>query len=246
MEIAVFSDAAAVARKAAQLVAKQLRANPQSVLGLATGSTPLPLYAELIRMHREEALDFSRATAFNLDEYIGLAPSHPQSYRRFMQINLFDHVNIRPERTHIPDGSAKDISAACAAYEAAIAKAGGIDLQILGIGTDGHIGFNEPPSPLDSRTRLTELAESTITDNARFFGAVNDVPRQAITMGIGTILDSRKCVLLATGSAKAEIVARMIEGPVTEMCPASALQRHSDALILLDTPAAARLNSAAR
>ncbi len=246
MNIIILRDPEEVGRKAAQFFAQQLRANPASVLGLATGSTPIPLYRELARMHREEGLDFSKAITFNLDEYVGLAPNHPQSYRYFMQVNLFDHVNIRPDHTHVPDGLARDIPDACSRYEAAIAKAGGIDLQVLGIGVNGHIGFNEPPSPFDSLTRLQTLTESTIEANARFFDSLADVPRQAITMGIGTILGSKTCILIATGSAKAETVARMIEEPASEMCPASALQLHKAATILLDEPAAARLTRPTR
>ncbi len=197
-------------------------------------------------MHRAEGLDFSEASSFNLDEYIGLAPDHPQSFRHFMQTELFDHLNIRPERTHVPDGLAVDVEVACAAYEAAIAAAGGIDIQVLGLGANGHIGFNEPHSDFDSRTRVQPLTERTILDNARFFASVGEVPRRAITMGIGTIMESRACLLLATGSAKAEVVARMIEGPVSEECPASILQRHTNATILLDELAAAQLSGVSR
>ncbi|MBW7907858.1 MAG: glucosamine-6-phosphate deaminase [Kiritimatiellae bacterium] len=246
MEIVVFRDPGEVGQYAAQMFARQLRSNPKSVLGLATGSTPIPLYRELIRMHRMEGLDFSEASSFNLDEYIGLAPDHPQSFRHFMQTELFDHVNIRPERTHVPDGLAVDVEVACAAYEAAIAAAGGIDIQVLGLGANGHIGFNEPHSAFDSRTQVQPLTERTILDNARFFASSGEVPRRAITMGIGTIMESRACLLLATGSAKAEAVARMIEGPVSEECPASILQRHTNATILLDELAAARLSGVSR
>lgn len=241
MEVIILPDAAATGIAAAGVIAKQLRTRPRSVLGLATGSSPLPLYAELARMHREEGLDFSKATSFNLDEYVGIAPDHPQSYRRFMQTNFFDHVNIARANTHVPDGVAEDIPAACAAYEDAIAKAGGIDVQVLGIGANGHIGFNEPGSSLRSRTRFKTLTEQTCRDNARFFSSKDEVPRHCMTMGIGTILESKQCLMLATGRGKADAVAAMIEGPLSAFCPASALQLHPAAKIFIDEAAAAKL-----
>jgi glucosamine-6-phosphate deaminase len=245
MEVIILPDAESVGCLAARIVARVLRERPQPVLGFATGSTPLPLYRELIRMYRAGEIDFSRATSFNLDEYVGLPPDHPQSYRQFMQNNLFAHINIDPSRVHIPDGNAADIPAECARYEQLIAACGGIDLQILGIGVDGHIGFNEPTSSLRSRTRIKTLTERTRRDNARFFGSQEAVPHHVITMGIGTILDCRSCLMLATGAAKAEAVARMVEGPLTAMCPASALQLHPSVKVLLDEPAAAKLAHAA-
>jgi glucosamine-6-phosphate deaminase len=226
---------------AAKTIAALVRRNPRAVLGLATGSTPLALYGELARMHREDGLDFSSVTTFNLDEYVGLSPGHPASYHAFMQDHLFRHINVKPSNIHIPDGLAEDIPAACAAYEEAIAAAGGIDVQVLGIGTDGHIGFNEPTSSLSSRTRIKTLTEQTRTDNARFFDSEAEIPRHVITMGIGTIMDSRTCLLLAFGRSKAEVVARTVEGPVTAMIPASALQFHRDARILVDEDAASLL-----
>src|SRR4029078_11769993 len=176
---------------------------PKCVLGLATGSTPLGLYRELIRLHRDEGLDFSRVVTFNLDEYVGLGPTHPQSYRYFMQSNLFDHINVDVRNTHVPDGRALDFESHCEQYERRIKEEGGIDLQVLGIGTDGHIAFNEPGSSLGSRTRLKTLTSETVADNARFFGSEREVPRLAITMGVGTILESRRCLLLAAGHNKA-------------------------------------------
>lgn len=241
MEVIILPDAAGVGIAAARVIEKQLRANPRSVLGLATGSSPLPLYAELVRLHREEGLDFSQAKSFNLDEYVGLAPDHPQSYRYFMQVNLFDHINIPRANTHVPDGLAEDIPASCAEYEAAIARAGGIDVQVLGIGANGHIGFNEPASSLRSRTRFKTLTEQTCRDNARFFASPDEVPRYSVTMGIGTILESRQCLLIATGKGKADAVAAMIEGPLSAFCPASALQLHPAAKIFVDEAAAANL-----
>lgn len=226
---------------AARIVGRLVREKPDAVLGLATGSTPVRLYRELIRLHREEGLDFSRVTTFNLDEYVGLAPDHPASYRVFMQVNLFDHVNIPASNVHIPDGTASDIPAHCQAYEDAITAAGGIDLQVLGIGSDGHLGFNEPTSSLASRTRIKTLTEGTRRDNACFFASIRDVPRHCITMGMGTILDSRVCLLLAFGAAKANAVAKSVEGPITAMIPGSALQLHRHVHVLLDEAAAAGL-----
>lgn len=244
MEVIILPDAEAVGRQAARVVARIMRERPRPVLGLATGSTPLPLYRELVRLHREGHLDFSHAISFNLDEYVGLHADHPQSYRRFMLEHLIAHINIDAARFHIPDGMAEDIPSECARYEQLIAESGGIDLQILGIGSDGHIGFNEPTSSLRSRTRIKTLTPRTRRDNARFFGSEAAVPHHVITMGIGTILDSRSILMLATGASKAEAVAQMVEGPITAMCPASALQLHPSAKVLVDEAAAARLKHA--
>jgi glucosamine-6-phosphate deaminase len=227
-------DASAIA---ARIIANCLKRKPNAVLGLATGSTPLMLYRELVLMN----LDWSRVTTFNLDEYAGLAPDHPQSYHAFMRNNLFRHINIRPENTHIPDGQAKNIPAHCQDYESQIARAGGLDLQLLGIGRDGHIGFNEPSSSLASRTRIKTLTPETRRDNARFFGSESAVPKHVITMGIGTICEAREIVLLAFGAAKAEAVAGAVEGPVTAMNPASVLQLHRSVKVCLDEAAAANL-----
>ena len=226
-----------VSRTAAQFVAAVVRRKPTCVLGLATGSTPLGMYGELIRMHREEGLDFSRVVTFNLDEYVGLSGTHPQSYRHFMQQNLFDHINIDPRNTHVPDGRALDFESYCEQYEKLIADEGGIDLQVLGIGSDGHIAFNEPGSSLGSRTRLKTLTEETVRDNARFFGSEKEVPRLAITMGVGTILESRQCLLLAAGESKARAIRDTIEGPITAQVTASALQLHRDVIAVLDEEA---------
>ena len=241
MRVIVEEHADAVAVRAASFIAALVRRKPDCVLGLATGGTPVGTYRELIRLHREEGLDFSQVTTFNLDEYVGLAPTHPQSYRHFMQVHLFDHINIRPERTHVPDGRALDFEAACAQYEQRIREAGGIDLQLLGIGSDGHIAFNEPGSSLGSRTRLKTLARETIRDNARFFASEDEVPRMAVTMGVGTILESRRCLLLATGRSKAEAIRATIEGPVTAQVTASALQFHREVIVVLDEEAASLL-----
>jgi len=241
VRVIIEPDPEAVSRKAAAMIADLVRRKPDAVLGLATGSSPLGTYRELIRLHREEGLDFSRVTTFNLDEYVGLPPSHPQSYRYFMQKNLFDHINIDPRRTHIPDGRALDFATSCATYEQQIRESGGIDLQLLGIGSVGHIAFNEPGSSLGSRTRLKTLARETIRDNARFFGSEEEVPKMAVTMGVGTILESRRCLLVAMGEGKAEAIERTVEGPVTAQVTASALQLHRDVVVVLDEPAASRL-----
>ena len=215
---------------AAKLVADVLNAKPNAVLGMATGSTPLGVYQELVRMHREEGLDFAQVTTFNLDEYVGVQRQHPQSYHYFMHENFFRHVNVAPGNIYIPSGTTSNYRSFCEWYEQRIKDCGGIDVQILGIGSDGHIAFNEPGSSLSSRTRLKTLAKSTIDDNARFFERPSDVPIYAITMGVGTILEARQLVLLATGANKAQAVAAMVEGPVTSMTTASALQLHPSAL----------------
>lgn len=244
MEIIIQPTPEAGSAIAAAIVARQLRDHPATVLGLATGSTPLLLYRELVRRHRQDGLDFRRVTTFNLDEYVGLPADHPQSYHRFMWENLFSQVNIDRARVHLPDGMTDDIPAFCRRYEQQIADAGGIDLQVLGIGTDGHIGFNEPSSSLASRTRIKTLTAETRQDNARFFDSIDAVPKHVITMGIGTIMDARRCVLLAFGEAKARAVAEMVEGPVTSMNPASMLQLHPVVKVVVDEPAAAQLKRA--
>lgn len=231
-----------VAAEIAQLIRTRAQAGKRAVLGLATGSTPIPLYAELVRLHREEKLSFANVTTFNLDEYSGLGPDHDQSYRWFMQQQLFNHVDVTPAETHVPNGLAKDVAAECAAYESAIRAAGGIDLQILGIGRTGHIGFNEPPAGPATRTRQVHLDDLTRRDNASFFGDVAKVPHHAVTMGVGTILDCRRVVLLAWGESKADIVRRSIEDAPSDDCPASWLQRHAACDYVLDMPAAAKLS----
>lgn len=237
MEIIIQETKDAAAEVAARIIAGLLRDKPGAVIGLATGSTPLPLYKRLIEMK----LDWSEATTFNLDEYIGLPSEHPQSYHSFMWENLFRHTNIRKEHVHIPDGNTKDIPRFCKEYEENIQNAGGIDLQVLGIGTDGHIGFNEPTSSLASRTRIKTLTQQTIADNARFFGSAEQVPRHVITMGIGTIMEARQNLLLAFGESKAHAVAEAVEGPVTSINPASILQMHPVAKMCLDEGAASQL-----
>ncbi len=240
MEIIIQATPEAAADVAARIVARQLREKPACVLGLATGITPLLLYQKLIALH----LDWSGVTTFNLDEYIGLPRGHPQSYHTFMWENLFKHVNIAAENVHIPDGNAQNIPESCATYEARIHSAGGIDLQVLGIGTDGHIGFNEPTSSLASRTRIKTLTPRTRQDNARYFGSEEDVPHHVVTMGIGTIMEAKQNLLLATGQHKAHAIAEAVEGPVTSMNPASILQLHPRVKVTLDEAAASGLQRA--
>lgn len=242
MLVTIRKDYEAVSLEAARIVADRLLQKPDLVLGLATGSTPLGLYRELIRMHIEEGLDFSKVTTFNLDEYIGLPPSHDQSYHYFMHQSLFDHINVDPRNIYIPDGMTHDVEAFCMWYEAQMERVGGIDLQILGIGSNGHIAFNEPGSSLGSRTRIKTLKERTVRDNARFFSSIEEVPRYAITMGVGTIMDAKELILLATGSNKGDAVKAAVEGPISASVPASIIQMHRRALAIVDEAAAAKLS----
>jgi len=247
MEVIIADDAKQMSRLAARIVAEQIRNKPNSVIGTATGSTPVALYDELVRLYEEGELDLSGVRTFALDEYVGLDPAHEQSYRFFMNRVLFHRVlggqrGIKMENTHVPDGLADDIPAHCEEYEGAIAEAGGIDLQILGIGPNGHIGFNEPGSSLRSRTRIKRLSEATVRANARFFERPEEVPRYAITMGIGTIRDSRIALLLAGGHKKARAIAEAIEGPMTHNVPASVLQDHHYAVFIVDRQAARYLS----
>jgi glucosamine-6-phosphate deaminase len=231
-----------LSREAARIVASAVRNNPAATLGLATGSTTLGMYKELVRLHKEQGLDFSKVVTFNLDEYLGLSAEHPQSFHCFMRENFFEHVNVKPENIHIPDGMiGGDYEKYCNSYERTIREAGGIDLQILGIGRNGHIGFNEPTSSFGSRTRLKVLTNETIEDNRKSFGAGEEMPECAITMGIGTILEAKKILLLATGSSKAQTVAEAIEGPITASVTASCLQLHADVTFVIDEAAGARL-----
>jgi glucosamine-6-phosphate deaminase len=231
-----------VAREAARIVSNAVRANPALCLGLATGATTIGMYKELVRLHQQEKLDFSRVITFNLDEYLGLSRDHPQSFRSFMHEHFFSYVNVSSGNIHIPDGSiAGDYQQYCDAYEKSIRDAGGIDLQILGIGRNGHIGFNEPMSSLGSRTRLKVLSKETIEDNRKDFAPGEKVPECAITVGIGTILEANRILLLATGSRKAAPIVAAIEGPVTSAITASALQLHPDVTFIVDAQASAQL-----
>ncbi len=247
MEIVIVADADVAAEVAAGAIERLVTEHPNPVLGLATGSSPLPTYQRLIAACREGRLSFSSTRAFLLDEYVGLPADHPESYRAFIKREFTDHIDLVADRLHGPDGSGSesDLQTAPDRYEAAITAAGGIDLQLLGVGRDGHIGFNEPTSSLGSRTRLKTLTETTRVDNARFFDDdVDAVPRHVLTQGIGTILDARHLVLVATGESKAEPIARAVEGPLTAMVPASALQLHPRATIVVDEAAAVGLTHA--
>ena len=218
-----------------------IHAKPACVLGLATGSTPLPLYRELIARERAGKLDFSRVRSVNLDEYKGLAPDHPQSYRHFMQENLFDHISIKPENTYVPDGLATDVPAMCQAYEHRIEDLGGVDIQLLGLGHDGHIGFNESCDHFPVMTHEVQLTDMTREANKRFFASLDEVPTSAITMGIGTVMAARRILLIATGADKAEILQKVFFGPVKPEVPGSILQFHADVTVICDEAAAARL-----
>ena len=240
MEIVILPAPSDVARTAADAIEQQVRSGP-SVLGLATGSTPLGTYQELISRHRNGGLSFASAQAFLLDEYVGLPSAHPQSYHSVIREEFVDSVDFAAGAVHGLDGVAKDLEAEVARYEAAIAAAGGVAIQILGIGTDGHVGFNEPMSSLASRTRIKTLTQQTRQDNARFFADRAGVPDHVLTQGLGTIREARHLLLLAMGEAKAEAIAAAVEGPVASICPASALQLHPHVTVLVDEAAASRL-----
>jgi len=244
MEVIIAETYEEMSALTAKMFAEQIMHKPNSVLGLATGSTPIGTYQELVRLHKKKGLDFSKIITFNLDEYIGLPPSHNQSYRYFMDENLFNHVNIPKANIHVPYGHADSVLDFCEWYENEIQRFGGIDLQILGIGGDGHIAFNEPGSSLGSRTRLKTLTKETIQDNARFFEKGEEVPRFAITMGVGTILEAKKILMIANGPKKAEIIAEAIEGPISAQVSASALQLHRDVVVILDSQAGSKLKRA--
>ena len=241
MEIVIVADAEAVAERAAEEMARVIRSRANAVIGVATGSSPLGTYAALARMVREDDLDMTGVSAFALDEYVGLSPEHPESYHSVIGKTVTEQLGLNPELVHVPNGNADDFDEACDEYEREIVAAGGIDIQLLGIGANGHIGFNEPASSFASRTRLKTLAPQTRSDNARFFDSLDDVPLYSVTQGLGTIADARRLLLVAQGEAKAEAVAAMIEGPVATLCPASALQLHRHATVVIDEAAASKL-----
>ena len=241
MQVVIVDTPAEVGRVAAAKITQLIRRRADAVLGLATGSSPLAIYAELARQVREEGLDCTAVRAFALDEYVGLPADHPESYRSVIRREVVEPLGLTPALVHVPDGTATDVVAACAAYEQRIREVGPVDLQILGIGSNGHIGFNEPTSSFASRTRIKTLAPKTRADNARFFASADEVPTHCLTQGLGTILDAHALVLVAQGEKKADAVAKMVEGPVTSMCPATALQLHGDATVLVDQAAASRL-----
>ena len=241
MQVIIRDTKEAAIELTAAVLARQLRVKPNSVLGLATGRTMEGLYARLAEMHRVDGLDFSLAVTFNLDEYVGLAPEHKNAYRYYMNHHLFHKVNIDVRNTHLPDGMAADPEAEGARYDELIADVGGIDLQLLSIGESGHIGFNEPLSAMFSRTRVKALTPRTIEQNAPLFDNAEAMPRFAITMGVGTILEATRCIMLVTGANKADIIAKAVEGPVTSMISASALQLHPSCTVITDAAAAANL-----
>lgn len=241
MQVVLADSSPEVGRIAAAKIAQVIRSRADAVLGLATGSSPLSIYAELRRQVHGEGLDCRRVRAFALDEYVGLAADHPESYRSVIRSEVVEPLGLTPSLVHVPDGSAIDVAAACIAYERQIHELGPVDIQILGIGSNGHIGFNEPTSSFSSRTRIKTLAPKTRTDNARFFDSADEVPTHCLTQGLGTILDARRLVLVAQGENKADAVAKMVEGPLSSMCPGSALQLHSDATVVVDPAAASRL-----
>lgn len=221
-----------LSRQAANIISAQVIMKPDCVLGLATGSSPIGVYRQLIDWYNKGDIDFSQVTTVNLDEYVGLNGNHPQSYRYFMQTNFFDHINIKPENTYVPCGVAADTAAECAEYDARIRRFGGIDLQLLGIGLDGHIGFNEPGDCFVTATHVADLHESTVKANARFFAGEDEVPRQAISMGMVSIMQAKKILLIANGPAKKDVLLRAFEGPITPALPASILQLHPDLTVI--------------
>lgn len=241
MEIRVFDNAAQAGQAAAALFAAQLTRKPNSVLGLATGSTPIPTYRQLIYLYEQGAVDFSQAVSYNLDEYVGLSPEHPCSYHAFMMEELFNHVNMRPEAIHVPSGNVGDLASSSRAYDAAIEAAGGIDIQLLGIGRNGHIGFNEPGDCFIDGCHLVTLSQSTIEANTRFFHSADEVPRQAVSLGIGAIMRARQVVLIATGADKAQAIHDSVLENVTPQVPCSILRYHPNTLFLLDREAASLL-----
>jgi glucosamine-6-phosphate deaminase len=246
VKLVIVKDYNDMSKQAAKLIAEEVTRNPKTVLGLATGGTPVGMYRELVSLHQQDGVDFSQAQSFNLDEYVGLPSLHPQSYRTYMNENLFAHINLPAEKTHVPQGDAEDLEAECKRYEQAIAQAGGIDIQVLGIGNNGHIGFNEPGSAKDTTTRVVALTQSTIEANARYFDSIQEVPTQAVSMGIQTILGAKKIILLASGEAKAQAVSQMLEGEMTADVPASLLQLHPDVTVIVDEEAASVLSAKLR
>ena len=241
MKIFREKDYDAMSRRAATVIAGEIVHNPACLLGLATGSTPEGAYKYLVDWYKQGLLSFQNVRSVNLDEYVGLAPGHDQSYRYFMQSNLFDHVDIAPENTRVPDGLTKDALAFCAGYDAYIRAQGYVDLQLLGIGRNGHIGFNEPDDHFVKETHVVDLAESTIDANARFFASRDDVPKQAISMGMGAIMGAKKVLLCASGEDKADAICKSVCGPITPNCPGSILQLHPNVVLVADEAALSKL-----
>lgn len=241
MKIYVTEDYQSMSRQAANILSAQVILNPASVLGLATGSTPVGLYRQLVAWYQKHDLDFSEVKTVNLDEYVGLAPGHDQSYRYFMQSNFFDHINIAPENTNLPNGQAADLAAECQRYNQVIRDLGGIDIQLLGMGHNGHIGFNEPGDAFELETHVANLSERTIAANARFFSSLDEVPRQALTMGIKTIMQARRILVAVSGEEKADAVKAALTGPVTPKLPASILQLHPNVTLVADKAAMSKM-----
>lgn len=238
MKIIVTKNYDELSKVAANEMAKVIKNNPKAILGLATGGSPIGMYKELIRMNKEGEIDFSKITTVNLDEYVGLSGDHPQSYRYFMNENLFNHINIDKNNTYVPNGLAENIEAECKNYDKKIADLGGTDVQLLGIGNNGHIAFNEPADDLVSGTHLTNLTQATIEANARFFDSIDEVPKTALTMGLGGIMKSKKIIVIASGESKAEAVKAMVSGKISTNMPASMLQMHRDVVVIVDEAAA--------
>lgn len=234
MEIKAINSYDTMSKLVAKIVAEQIINKPKMVLGFATGSTPLGMYRELVKLYKKSKLDFSKVTTFNLDEYLGLSPEHPQSYHYYMYENFFKYVNIREENIHIPKGNAEDPVQECLDYEKEIEKIGGIDLQILGIGINGHVGFNEPDINLKAKTHVIQLSDDTITANSRFFKNLDEVPKKAITMGMATIMKSKKIILMAWGAEKKKPILKVISGHIATEVPASLLQLHNDVILIVD------------
>lgn len=241
MKILIVKDYEEMSKIAAKEMATVINEKPEAILGLATGGTPIGMYKELIKMYNGGSLDFSKTTSVNLDEYVGLSGEHDQSYRYFMDTNLFNHVNIRKDQTYVPNGLAEDIEEECTNYDKRIDELGGIDVQILGIGSNGHIGFNEPSEVLSLGTHLTKLADSTIEANSRYFASKEEVPTEALTMGLGAIMKSKKILLMVSGEAKADIMDKVVNGKISTQVPASLLQMHRDVVLIVDEDAAKKL-----
>lgn len=238
MKVIITKNYEELSKVAAKEMAEVIKNNPSAILGLATGGSPIGMYKELIRMNKDGEIDFSTVTTVNLDEYVGLSGDHPQSYRYFMNDNLFNHINIDKKNTYVPNGLAKDVEEECKNYDSKIAQLGGTDVQLLGIGNNGHIAFNEPDEALVSGTHLTNLTEDTIRANARFFDSIDEVPKTALTMGLGGIMKSKKIIVIASGESKAEAVKAMVNGKISTNMPASMLQMHRDVVVIVDEEAA--------
>ena len=241
MNIHIFDSEAKINEVGANIIASVVQTKSNAVLGLATGGTPVGIYAKLVEAYEAGLVSFKNVTTYNLDEYVGIDENHEQSYRYYMQQNLFNHVDVQPERTHVPFGKAEDLQSECARYDQEIEQAGQLDIQLLGLGHNGHIGFNEPEQTLSSGTHVVQLAEETRNANARYFNSLDEVPSQAITMGVGTILKAKMLLLVVKGADKADIVKQALQGPISTQCPASLLQLHPNLVVLLDEAAGSKL-----